>query len=412
MQIIRLNEIQFNNYSNIHKNKNICQTIEYSQIKESRNKNKIYLGLLDENDNVCAACLVIENNLPYGIKMGYIPGGFLIDYENFSLLNTFIEELKTYLKIQKYTYIITNPLYYEKIITKNKIVDNTNITNNFKTIGLTTCGYPNNFSKYDIIINNSNYKNIYENFNRNTKRSIKQSINMGIILEKGTINDIDSFYELIRKKTSHNIHYYNDLMNMLNSNNIKMELFFSKLNPKVHLINAKKNYLKEKVRNEKIQSNFLKNNHTNKDKLLNKKIASDQLLEKLKQEMIKSSKLYQEYPHGLLLGSCALIRNNKEVYFLIDGYNEKLKTIHSSHILKWKIIKHYSKLGYKIFNLGEISNNYQNSNDKYNGLYLYKKGFGGDIIQYPPDMLLIIDNNKYFMYKNLCKIKRKSIYRR
>lgn len=412
MQIIRLNEIQFNNYSNIHSNKTICQTIEYSQIKELRDKNKIYLGLLDENNNVCAACLLIENYLSYNIKMGYIPGGFLIDYNNYFLLNTFIEELKIYLKKQKYTYMVTNPFYYQKIITDKKIIDNIHITNSLNNLGLIPCGYPSKFSKYDIIITNNNYKDIYNDFNRNTKRSIKQSINMGIILQKGTINDIDKFYELIRKKTNHNIHYYIDLMNMLNTNNMKMELFFSKLNPKTHLINAKKNYLKEKARNEKIQSNFLKNNHSSKEKLLNKKIASDKLLEKLKQELVKASKLYQEYPDGIILGSCALIRNNKEIYFLIDGYNEKLKSIHSSHILKWKIIRHYSKQGYKIFNLGEISNNYQNQNDKYYGLYLYKKGFGGDIIEYPEDMLLIIDNNKYFMYNNLCKLKRKSILKR
>lgn len=411
MEIIRLNEIQFNNYSNIHKNKNICQTIEYSQIKESRDKNKLYLGLLDENNNVCAACLVIENNLQYGIKMGYIPGGFLIDYTNYSLLNIFIKELKNYLKKLKYTYIVTNPFYYQKII-NNKIVDNEYITNNLKTLGLIPCGYDNIFSKYDIIINNNNYKDIYANFNRNTKRSIKQSINMGIILQKGTINDIESFYTLIHKKTKHSINYYIDLMNMLNTNNMKMEIFFSKLNPKAHLINAKKNYLKEKVRNEKIQNNFLKSKNTNKEKLLSKKISSDKLLEKLKQELVKASKLWEKYPEGIILGSCAIIRNNKEIYFLIDGYNEELKSIHSSHILKWKIIKHYCKQGYTIFNLGEISKNYQNKDDKYYGLYLYKKGFGGDIIEYPEDMLQIIDNNKYYMYTNLCKIKRKSITKR
>lgn len=412
MQIIRLNEMQFNNYSNIHRNKNICQTIEYSQIRELRDKNKLYLGLLDENNNVCAACLVIENYLPYNIKMGYIPGGFLIDYNNYSLLNTFIQELKSYLKNLKYTYITTNPLYYQKIIDNNKIIDNSYITNNLKNLGFIPCGYPSKFSKYDIIINNTNYKEIYNNFNRNTKRSIKQSVNMGIILKKGTINDIDKFYELIRKKTNHNIHYYIDLMNMLNTNNMKMELFFSILNPIEHLINSKKNYLKEKARNEKIQNNFLKNTNSNKEKLLSKKIASDKLLEKLKQELIKATTLNQQYPEGITLGGCALIRNNKEIYFLIDGYNEKLKSIHSSHLLKWKIIKHYSKEGYKIFNLGEISNNYQNNNDKYNGLYLYKKGFGGEIIEYPEDMIQIIDNNKYFIYTNLCKIKRKSIVKR
>ncbi len=412
MQIIRLNETQFNNYSNIHRNKNICQTIEYSRIEELRDKNNLYLGLLDENNNVCAACLLIENYLPYNMKMGYIPGGFLIDYNNYSLLNIFIEELKKFLKKLNYTYIVTNPLYYQKIINDNNTIDNTHITDYMNKLGFKTLNYKNNFSKYDIIIQNNDYKDIYKNFNRNTKRSIKQSTNMGIILKKGNINDINKFYELIRKKTKHSINYYNDLMTMLNTNNMKMEIFFSMLNPKEHLINAKKNYLKEKARNEKIQSNFLKNQKSNKDKLLNKKMTSDKLLKELNEDLISASKMYEKYPEGIIIGSCAIIRNNKEIYFLIDGYNDNFKSIHSSHILKWKIIRHYSKQGYKIFNLGEISSNYKDKNDKYYGLYLYKKGFGGDIIEYPKDMQLIIDENKYFIYSNICKLKGKPILKR
>lgn len=408
MQIIRLNEIQFNNYSNIHRNKNICQTIEYSRIRDVRDKNKLYLGLLDENDNVCAACLLIENNLSYNIKMGYIPGGFLIDYTNYFLLDIFIRELKIYLKKLNFTYITTNPFYFQKIIS-NKTIDNSYITDNLMKLGFISVGYPTNFSRYDVIIRNGDYNGIYKKFNRNTKRSIKRSINMGIILKKGKSEDIDKFYELVRKKTKKDIFYYTDLMNMLNTNNMRMELFFSILNPKSHLINAKRNYLKEKARNEKIQSNFVNSVHNNKDKLLNKKIASDKLLDRLKQELVNASNLWKQYPNGIILGSCAVIRNDKEVYFLVDGYNDKLKNIRSSHILKWKIIRHYCKQGYNMFNLGEISNNYENKDDKYNGLYLYKKGFGGDIVEYPADMLLVIDNSKYFVYTNLCKLKRKSI---
>ena len=97
MKIIRLNEIQFNNYSNIHSHKNICQTLEYSSIKENRNNSKEFLGLLDENNNVCAGCLIIKKYVDMNTKMGYIPGGFLIDYNNYVLLNIFIQELKKFL---------------------------------------------------------------------------------------------------------------------------------------------------------------------------------------------------------------------------------------------------------------------------------------------------------------------------
>ena len=40
MKIIRLNELQFKNYSNMHNMQNLCQTIEYSHIEENRTKEK------------------------------------------------------------------------------------------------------------------------------------------------------------------------------------------------------------------------------------------------------------------------------------------------------------------------------------------------------------------------------------
>ena len=69
------------------------------------------------------------------------------------------------------------------------------------------------------------------------------------------------------------------------------------------------------------------------------------------------------------------IRNNPEIYFLIDGYAEKFRNIHSTHILKWAIIKKYYERGYRIFNLGEVHKNYLDKSNKYHGQFMYKIGF-------------------------------------
>ena len=89
MKIIRLNELQFKNYSNMHNMQNLCQTIEYSHIEENRTKEKEFLGLIDENNNVCAAVTIIVKNLIMNNKMATIYNMPLIDYNNYSLLNIF-----------------------------------------------------------------------------------------------------------------------------------------------------------------------------------------------------------------------------------------------------------------------------------------------------------------------------------
>ena len=157
MKIIRLNELQFKNYSNMHNMQNLCQTIEYSHIEENRTKEKEFLGLIDENNNVCAAVTIIVKNLIMNNKMATIYNMPLIDYNNYSLLNIFFEELKKYLKKEGYIYITINPMYYQRVFDKNNnlLVDNTSITDNMLRIGFKKMGYQNRFSKYDIIINNT-----------------------------------------------------------------------------------------------------------------------------------------------------------------------------------------------------------------------------------------------------------------
>ena len=58
---------------------------------------------------------------------------------------------------------------------------------------------------------------------------------------------------------------------------------------------------------------------------------------------------------------------------------------------------------------GDVVVDYKNKDNKYYGIYQYKIGFGGNIIEYPERMLLIIDKNKYLMYTQICNLKRKSI---
>ena len=269
-------------------------------------------------------------------------------------------------------------------------------------------GYSSDFSKYDIVIENYNDKeNIYRKFNRNTKRNIKESLYMGITLHKGSIKDIDDFYEIIKKKSNYGLSYYHNLMTTFNTKDNKMEIFFTKLDPNKFLTNIKKLYEEESRRNEAIHSTIQNNNGKMTEKILNKKINSDSLLEKYRELLNKAINLSQKYSDSIIIGTSAIIRNNKEIYFLIDGYKEEYRSIHSSHILKWALVKKYSSLGYNIFNLGEIHKEYFSKANKYHGQYMYKIGFGGNIVEYPPNLLLVINKPMYSAYINFKKLTSK-----
>ena len=412
MHIIELTQTQYKNYSNIHESRNFGQTIEFSMLEANISKKKLFLGLIDNAGNIHAATLILITNISPPFKEAIAPNGFLIDYSNYELVKTFTEELKKYLGKEHVTYLITNPMYKHKVYNKNNnpIINNEYILNNLLKLDYKSIGYTSDFEKYDVIIENNNgYHDIYHNFNRNTKRNITEGLNYGITLKKGTMNDLEEVYKIFKKKTPNRLAYYENLMNIYRNPDNKMEIFFAKLNPHTYLVNSKRLYEEERKRNEKIHQKFNKNLGRVNDKLLNIKINSDNTLEKYYQNLNRAIRVSSTNTEDIIIGSTIIIKNNHEIYFLIDGYKEEYRPIHSTHILKWAIIKKYSTLGYSIFNLGEINKDYQDPLSKYHGQYMYKIGFGGNIIEYPPNLLLVINKPAYSTYtklKNMKLIKR------
>ena len=407
MKIIQLNSTEYRSYANIHSRRNFGQTIEYSMLRYNTDKKRYFLALVDENNNIYAATLLLVHSVRPGILEAIAPNGYLIDYANFELVKIFTEELTKYLKKEKVTYLITNPMFKYHVYNKeNYIIENNeSLLGNLYSLNYKSLGYYSDFEKYDVIIENNNTINdLYNNFNRNTKRNIKEGIKLGLTLHKGTIKDLEEAYDIIKKKTTHKLPYYQNLMNIYDNKDNKMEVFLAKLNPHKYLVNVQKLYNEEKKRNEKIHDIFDRHIGKITNKLLNKKINSDNTLERLNQELQKAIKLDAKYNEDINVGASIIIKNNHEIYFLIDGYKEEFKHIHSTHILKWAIIKKYYEYGYRIFNLGEIHKDYLDKSSKYHTQYLYKMGFGGNIIEYSPNLILVINKPLYSIYK---KINRK-----
>ena len=135
MKIIELTETQFKNYSKLHSSRNYYQTVEYAH----SNKGTIYyLGYINENDNtLMAAVLLLERSLGK-IKFGYVPGSFLVDYNNDNLFKDFITSLKDYLKKKKYIYVTTDNISTYKMFDKtgDVVYYDTNIIKLFDELGI------------------------------------------------------------------------------------------------------------------------------------------------------------------------------------------------------------------------------------------------------------------------------------
>ena len=396
MKIIELTETQFKNYSKLHSSRNYFQTIEYSKVKS--NYNKLLLGFINENNNtIMGATLILEKKIGK-FKIGIVPGGFLIDYDNDSLFKDFINTLKNYLKIKNYVYLTVDNKATYKMYNKNNevIYFDTNI---IKLLDELSFVKVNKESKRKVVLETETTPNeTYNMFNYNTRRNINLALRRAISIFKDENNNINT---LLNLTNNGNDKYIKSLLDNFNTENNTAEIYFAKIDLENYINNYRFILKEEDKRNDRLNERMQNPNIKKTMSFINKKMKSDKLISKYNNEINKATRAYTKYPNGAIIGAILILKNNREIYFLDEGYHKELSHFYSSHLLKWEIIKKYISEGYKIFNFGYIKNM-----DKKNGNYMFKMGFGSKVYECIGTYDLIINKWLYKIIKLLFKLKK------
>lgn len=393
MKIIELSEIQFRNYSKLHSARSLYQSVEYANLK--KDYQRYYLGFFNENDNtLMAATLLLEKKIG-NLKIGYVPGNFLVDYDNDSLFRDFINTLKAYLKEKKYVYLTSENLITYKIFDKKGEVLYFD-TNVIKILDELSFVKQKKKSNLKVVLETEKTPNeTFKLFNQNTKRNIKHSLERAINIYKDESNNPSL---LLNLTNNFNARKVNDILKNFNDDN-KAEIYIAKLEPE-SFINNERFLLKREEENNDYLNDIMQNMSIVKtDDFINRKMNSDKLISRYNKEIIRATNIYTKYPEGVIIGAILIIKNNREIYFLDEGRNKEFDDLYSSHLLKWEIIKKYLNEGYKIFNLGTIK-----AIDKKNSTYNFKMGFGGKVYETIGTYDLIINKWLYYPIKVLNNI--------
>lgn len=396
MKIIELTETQFKNYSKLHSSRNYFQTIEYSNLKS--NYSRLLLGFIDENNNtIMGATLMLEKNLGK-VKVGIVPGGFLIDYDNNNLFKDFIVTLKEYLKSRNFIYLTVENTKTYKMYNKNGevIYFDTDIIKLLDELSFIKTSKE---TKRKVVLETEKTPNeTYNMFNANTKRNIKVALQRSINIYKDENNNANTLLDLTNRNKEN---YINNLIKSFNTKDNTAEIYFAKIDLEKYINNYRFLLKEEDKENDRLNAIMQDITIKKSISLINKKMHSDKLITKYNREIVKATSAYTKYPEGVIVGAILIIKNNREVYFLDEGYNKELASFYSSHLIKWEIIKKYLSQGYKIFNFGNIK-----SVDKKNGNYLFKMGFGGKVYECIGTYDLIINKWLYKIIKLIYTIKK------
>lgn len=413
MQFRELTNQEFIDFIQNFNMKSIYQTPEYGFIMNKQGFDSIILGLL-ENEKIIAASLILirkEN----GFKYAYAPKGFLLDYENYKLLNDFSNYIKKYLSKKGVMGIKINPLIIKSIYSPitGKEFENSSydyIYNQLILADYYHLGYNNFFEslkpRFEAVINlDKSIDKLFNNVKKEYRTKIRTCYKNGIRVFKGNIDNIKDLERFTIKKYDYEKSYFKDCFEFYSKRNM-IDLYYTKLDTQVYLknIQTKLNFYEEK--SNYLNNEIIKKSKSNPYNLIKRKINIDSYLNQYQNDLVTATSMLRNYPDGVITAAVLVVKQDKEVTILIDGYDKKFKKLNSKHLLIWQLIEIYKNLGYTKFNLGGLASITTTNNNKYSGLNEFKISFGADVYEYAGDFELITNRRNYELYRNFVPLRK------
>lgn len=407
MKLRELTREEFTSFANTYKDYSLYQTSEYAALMNRQYFETIFVGMIDDNNVILAATMILVQKLN-GFKYAYAPRGFLLDYNNFELLQRFTNDIKKLLGRKDIIAIKISPLIIKSIYDKKKnlIYNNGNFDNIFNTLkklGYYHLGFNNLFEankpRFEAIIDTSSGSPIvlFKNMKKTFRTKVRNAENDGIKIYRGNENDLDYIFEHTKKKYPRGSKYLQECYYQFNTSNM-IDYYYAKLDTKIFLEQTQIKYQDQEVETLNLNNEVINQRGKNSNKIITQKIIADNLLQKLKKQLIIATNFLKESPEGMVIASAFAIKHQKEIYILVDGFKEEYKQFSAKHLLLWKLIEKYSLQGYTKFNLGGITS-ISVDNDKYNGLREFKLHMGANVVEYIGDLELVTNSTLYFMYR-------------
>ena len=397
MQIILLEENRFDEYAINHPNYNIYQSSNYGKLMTKKGYNAYYLGLVDDNNNIHAATLIIVKNDKEATKrkMGYAPRGFLIDWNDDNLVKDFTEKIKDFLSNRGFTYLKLDPQVIYKTYNHKGIENNTNNNSNFisklQNLGYIHMGFntgkETNKSRFDTSIKlDNNIIQTYNSLSKEAREKILEASKCGCKVYKGSKNDIGLLTEILNHTNKEELLDYYQFFNYQNN----LEIYFTKLEPVSFVNSSKQAFEEEEYKNAELTRALQDFSIPNKDEIVSQKMESDEKLAMYKKNMMNAISLFQKFPSGIVISALVTIKNKQNAIFMFENTLEDYKKLFPDYLLKWQIIQKYNQEGLRFINGNEIDSNLSSNS------FIEKKEMSSEIVEYVGEFDLVINKKGYY----------------
>ncbi len=422
-KLIELEGKRYDDYVKNHPMKShFLQSYAWGEFaKKEKRQTPYYLGLVDNNDNILGATLLLQKHLPLGFSYFYAPRGFVIDFTNDELVKEFSNKVVAFTKKKKSIFLKIDPdLIWHEEDYKGELVepryDCKHIFNVLKEIGFKHQGFTKNFEtmqpRYTFRIDLSqSMEEIESKFSKTVKQRIKKGTSLGTSVRIGTIDDIEEFSKLMdmtedRKDfVSHDMKYYKSLYEIYNKYG-KMNLFMGSIDTNKVILDYmdEKTELEDKLSKLK-EKGALSTANQKKEKEIEMRI------DKLNEYIDEYTSAKEKYGDVITLNAHVIVEYGDKAWTLYAGNHNVLASSQSNYKVYYEHIKYCHDKGIKYYDHFGTIGDLDPKNPRY-GLHIFKKSFGGNYIEFIGEFDYITNHFMYFCFTKLVPLYRKLVRKR
>lgn len=414
MKLKKISEKEFKKFADKNLEITFYQTISWAHLKKKNGWVAHYLGL-EKDNKIIAGSLILAKTLPIiKKKMFYAPRGFLLDYKDKEVLKEFTKQLKEYAKEEHAIFIKIDPyVEYKEHDNNGNIVeeglDNSICVENLKSLGYKHFGF--NLMQdtlqprwmHVIETEDKTLADVMKDMESKTRQILRKNERSGIHTREISKEELPLFKDIMqhtsdrREFVDRPLSYYESMWDSLHDDGILKILV-----AEIDFLEFEKNTKEELETNEKELKNRIYKHENNILKMNPKKYEqnnkkNEQEIERLKKQLEKIKDYKEKYGNKKLLGGILFLIYGNEVLSLHGGTLDDVMQFQSAYTIHFAGVKHAVENGYKRYNFYGITGDFRKENPLY-GLYLFKKSFGGHVVELIGEFDYIISPFWYHTY--------------
>ena len=397
MRFEEITEEEFRNYLENSPYKSFMQTPEIAKYREENGWTAYYLAA-KYGKEIKAASMLVAKPTFLGKSTFIAPGGPLLDLEDQALTDFFIKSLKKYIKSHN-GYILHISPYYE-LTERDRHGDlvqggfnHQNAVKNLKNLGfleLKNASQPKYM--YALDLKGKTPEELMADFKSNTRGHIRKAEKMGVTVRELKREELKIFKD-ITEKTSHRrdftdqpLKYYEEMY----------DLFV----PRKEAL-----FLLAEVEGVILQQSADANsqNHSAHESESETGNFGEDSTECCNSDDCASRTL-QNHTSTPLSAAMFMLYGNEVVYLFSGSDEQYMKDYNAQYELQWYMIKYAAEQKFQRYNFYGIHGLPDDNHT--DGVYEFKKGFGGQVLEYIGTWELPVDHKFYQMKKFLKKLRK------